>query len=49
MLKNIFEIDLTQYKLNNLSLQKMRDDFAKIYAVTDEKYKEDDLISRLKK
>ncbi len=47
--KNIFEIDLTQYKLNNSSLQKMRDDFAKIYAVTDEKYKENEFNKQVKK
>ena len=39
--KSIFEIDLNKYKFDDLSLQKMREDFTKIYAVTDEKYKED--------
>ena len=38
--KDIFEIDLKQYKLNDHSLKKMREDFSKIYAVTDEKFKE---------
>ena len=35
--KNIFKINLDQYHLNDLSLQKMREEFSKIYAVTDEK------------
>ena len=39
--KNIFEIDINKYKFNPSSLEKMREDFTKIYAVTDEKYKED--------
>ncbi len=47
--KNIFEIDLTQYKLNDASLKKMRDDFTKIYAVTDEKYKKEDFDKNVKK
>ena len=47
--KNIFEIDLNQYKFNDSSLQKMREDFKKFYAVTDEKYKKDDFINLVKK
>jgi prolyl-tRNA synthetase len=47
--KNIFEIDLDQYKLNDNSLQKMREDFTKIYAVTDEKYKEEEFNKSVKK
>ena len=47
--KNIFEIDLLQYKLNDASLKKMRDDFTKIYAVTDEKYKKEDFDKNVKK
>ena len=38
--KKIFEIDLKKYEENENSLQKMRDDFKKIYAVTDDKYNE---------
>ena len=38
--KKIFEIDLKKYGENENSLQKMRDDFKKIYAVTDDKYNE---------
>ena len=47
--KNIFQIDLNQYKFNDSSLQKMREDFKKFYAVTDEKYKKDDFINLVKK
>ena len=47
--KNIFEINPNQYELNDSSLQKMRDDFTKIYAATDEKYKEDEFNKKGKK
>ena len=47
--KNIFQIDLNKYKFNDSSLQKMREDFKKFYAVTDEKYKKDDFINLVKK
>ena len=47
--KSIFEIDLTKYKFNDASLQKMREDFTKIYAVTDEKYKKEDFNKLVKK
>ncbi len=47
--KDIFEINLDKYKLNETSLAKMREDFTKIYAVTDEKYKADDFNRRVKK
>ncbi len=47
--KNILEIDLNQYKFNDSSLQKMRNDFSKIYAVTDEKYNEDEFNKKVKK
>ena len=47
--KNIFEINPNQYELNDSSLQKMRDDFTKIYAATDEKYKEDEFNKKVKK
>ncbi len=47
--KNIFQIDLEQYKFNKESLKKMREDFTKIYAVTDEKYKKDDFDKNVKK
>ena len=47
--KDIFDIDLDQYEFNNLSLQKMREDFTKIYAVTDEKYKKNEFDKHVKK
>ena len=47
--KNIFEIDLKKYKFNDASLQKMREEFTKIYAVTDEKYKEEEFNKKVKK
>ena len=39
---------LNKYKLSDESLEKMRDDFAKIYAVTDEKFKSQNLMKKLK-
>jgi len=47
--KNIFEIDPHKYTFNDHSLQKMREDFTKIYAVTDEKYKKEDFDKLVKK
>ena len=47
--KNIFEIDPNQYKFEDSSLQKMREDFTKIYAVTDEKYVKEDFNRYVKK
>ena len=47
--KNIFQIDLNQYELNDTSLEKMREDFTKIYAVTDAKFKKDDFNKFVKK
>ena len=47
--KNIFEINLDKYKFNDQSLQKMRDDFSKIYAVTDEKFDRDRFNKEVKK
>jgi prolyl-tRNA synthetase len=47
--KNIFEIKLNDYKLDSQSLEKMRDDFSNYYAVTDEKFKEEDFEKKIKK
>ena len=47
--KKIFEIDLDQYDFNDESLKKMREDFNKIYAVTDDKYKKEEFDKRVKK
>ena len=46
---NHFEIDPNQYKFDHQSLQKMRDDFTKIYAVTDEKYNKEQFNKLVKK
>ncbi len=47
--KKIFEIDFKKYNFDNESLQKMREDFSSIYAVTDEKYNEKMFNERVKK
>ncbi len=47
--KKIFEIDPNVYKFNDSSLLKMREDFTKIYAVTDEKFKKEDFNKLVKK
>ena len=47
--KNIFKIDLNQYKFEDISLQNMKVDFNKFYAVTDEKYNKDDFNRLVKK
>ncbi len=47
--KRIFEIDLNTYDFSDNSLQKMRENFSSIYAVTDEKYKEQDFNDKVKK
>ena len=47
--KDIFKINLNKYKFEDGSLQKMREEFAKIYAVTDEKYKKEDFDKLVKK
>ena len=47
--KNIFQIDLSEYKFDETSLKKMRNDFTNIYAVTDEKFKKDDFDKFVKK
>ena len=47
--KNIFNIDLNQYKFEDTSLQNMKVDFNKFYAVTDEKYNKGDFNKLVKK
>ena len=47
--KRIFEIDIKNYNFSDASLQKMRNDFSSIYAVTDDKFKEDDFLKKVKK
>tara|TARA_B100001057_G_scaffold495976_1_gene596198 strand:- start:1255 stop:2568 length:1314 start_codon:yes stop_codon:yes gene_type:complete len=47
--KKIFDINLNEYEFNDSSLKKMREDFSKIYAVTDEKYNKDEFHKKVKK
>tara|TARA_Y100000590_G_scaffold467904_1_gene648507 strand:+ start:959 stop:2272 length:1314 start_codon:yes stop_codon:yes gene_type:complete len=47
--KRIFNISTEKYKNNETSLKKMRDDFSKFYAVTDEKFKVQDFDNNVKK
>ena len=47
--KNIFDINPKKYRFDDVSLQRMREDFTKIYAVTDEKYKKNDFDKLVKK
>jgi prolyl-tRNA synthetase len=47
--KKIFEVDLNKYNFTKNSLQKMREDFSSIYAVTDEKYKAKNFDEKVKK
>jgi prolyl-tRNA synthetase len=47
--KKIFEVDLNKYNFSDSSLEKMRNDFSSIYAVTDDKFKEKDFNENVKK
>ena len=47
--KRIFNIDLKKYNFTNSSLQKMREEFSSIYAVTDEKYNAKDFDKNVSK
>jgi len=47
--KEIFEIDINKYSFKDESLKKMREDFSKIYAATDEKFNEDKFNKIVKK
>jgi len=47
--KKIFEIKVNKYNSTDNSLQKMREDFSSIYAVTDEKFNEEDFNKKVKK
>ncbi len=47
--KRIFEVPIKEYANNEKSLKKMRDDFSKFYAVTDDKFKSDDFDKNVKK
>ena len=47
--KNIFNIKLNNYNSSNDSLEKMRNDFSELYAVTDEKFNKDNFEKKVKK
>ena len=47
--KAIFDIDLNKYSFDDQSLKQMREDFTKIYAVTDEKFNEAEFNKKVKK
>ncbi len=47
--KRIFDIDLDKYDFSKRSLEKMREDFSSIYAVTDEKFDEKKFDKLVKK
>jgi len=47
--KKIFDIELKNYKFDRSSLEKMRNDFSALYAVTDEKFNKNDFDSKVKK
>ena len=47
--KNILKINLTEYNFNDSSLKKMREEFNKIYAVTDEKFNKEEFNKIVKK
>jgi len=47
--KKIFETGIEKYENNKNSLEKMRDDFSKFYAVTDDKFKKEEFDTNVKK
>tara|TARA_A100001015_G_scaffold310130_1_gene410903 strand:- start:1366 stop:2679 length:1314 start_codon:yes stop_codon:yes gene_type:complete len=47
--KRIFDVPIEKYKNDKNSLTKMRDDFSKFYAVTDEKFNSTDFDKNVKK
>ncbi len=47
--KRIFDVPIENYKNDMISLKKMRDDFSKFYAVTDDKFKQKDFNDNVKK
>ena len=47
--KSIFEIDLNNYSYDNLSLEKMINDYSSVYAVTDEKFKKAEFDKKVNK
>ena len=47
--KRIFNVPIDEYKNDESSLKKMRSDFSKFYAVTDDKFKAEDFDKNVKK
>jgi len=47
--KRIFDIDVSKYKNDDLSIQNMRKDYNKFYAVTDDKFNKNDFEKNVKK
>ena len=47
--KNIFNIKLSSYNFDKASLEKMRNDFSELYAVTDEKFDKVNFEKKVKK
>ena len=47
--KRIFDVPISDYKDNEKSLNDMRNDFSKFYAVTDDKFKSDEFNKNVKK
>tara|TARA_B100000780_G_scaffold237062_1_gene178031 strand:+ start:3 stop:1316 length:1314 start_codon:yes stop_codon:yes gene_type:complete len=47
--RNIFDIDLNQFNSDSKSLEKMRNKFSSFYAVTDEKFSQDDFDRNVNK
>tara|TARA_B100001250_G_scaffold333099_1_gene298685 strand:- start:37 stop:1350 length:1314 start_codon:yes stop_codon:yes gene_type:complete len=47
--KKIFNVDLAKYKFNDSSLENMRKEFSSFYAVTDDKYNENEFNKKVSK
>ena len=47
--KRVFDVPIDNYENTDTSLKKMREDFSKFYAVTDEKFNSDDFDKKVKK
>jgi prolyl-tRNA synthetase len=47
--KRVFDIDLSKYNSEEISIKKLRKNYDSFYAVTDDKYKEEDFKNKVKK
>ena len=47
--KRIFEVDISKYKFETKSLERMRNDFSSIYAVTDDKFNQEEFNKKVSK